>query len=208
MNTHEQMQERQGRGIGFQVNALVIIGVTVMIAIIVSFIANMSFNALVDAGKREKMLENQQIASQIEARYNRVIRIAPRIRKTLEDQFALPQEVRERSRVAAILQDEMRESAGLQGMGISLEPQAYDGKDAQFAGQGYNDASGRVSIYVGKDNKPIILNNAGQKDWYNEVKRSRQPFLTQPYLTPGGHLIARYSLPIERNGQFLSLIHI
>lgn len=124
MNTHEQMQERQGRGIGFQVNALVIIGVTVMIAIIVSFIANMSFNALVDAGKREKMLENQQIASQIEARYNRVIRIAPRIRKTLEDQFALPQEVRERSRVAAILQDEMRESAGLQGMGISLEPQA------------------------------------------------------------------------------------
>lgn len=206
MNTHEQMQERQGRGIGFQVNALVIIGVTVMIAIIVSFIANMSFNALVDAGKREKMLENQQIASQIEARYNRVIRIAPRIRKTLEDQFALPQEVRERSRVAAILQDEMRESAGLQGMGISLEPQAYDGKDAQFAGQGYNDASGRLSIYVGKDNKPIILNNDGQKDWYNEVKRSRQPFLTQPYLTPGGYLVARYSLPIERNGQFIGVV--
>ncbi len=198
MNTHEQMQERQGRGIGFQVNALVIIGVTVMIAIIVSFIANMSFNALVDAGKREKMLENQQIASQIEARYNRVIRIAPRIRKTLEDQFALPQEVRERSRVAAILQDEMRESAGLRGMGISLEPQAYDGKDAQFAGQGYNDASGRVSIYVGKDNKPIILQNDGQKDWYNEVKRSRQPFLTQPYLTPDGHLVARTLLTSYR----------
>lgn len=68
MNTQGLMKERHGKGIGFQVNVLVMIGVTLMVAILVSFIAYMSFSALVDAGKREKMLENKQIARSEERR--------------------------------------------------------------------------------------------------------------------------------------------
>ena len=82
----------------------------------------------------------------------------------------------------------------------------YDGKDAQLKGQRYNDATGRVSVYVGKDGKPIVLNNDGQRNWYNDVKNKRQPFLTEPYLTPGGHLVARYSIPIEQDGQFIGVV--
>ena len=206
MNTQGLRQVRQGRGIGFQVNTLVAVGVTIMVAIIVSFIAYMSFNALVDAGKREKMLENQQIAAQIEQRYNRVRRIAPRIKKAVLDQFALAANARDLEKLVAILRDEIQEGVGLSGLGISLEPMVFDGKDAQLKGQRYNDATGRVSVYVGKDNKPIVLNNDGQRDWYNDVKSKRQAFLTEPYLTPGGHLVTRYSIPIEQNGQFIGVV--
>lgn len=206
MSTKGITQARQGKGIGFKVNVLVTIGVTLMVAILVSFIADVSFNALVDAGKREKMLENQQIAAQIEQRYNRVIRIAPRIKKTILDQFSLASDARDRERLVSLLQDEMRESKGIAGLGISLEPMVYDGKDTQLQGQGYNDATGRVSVYVGKDGKPIVLNNDGQRNWYNDVKNKRQPFLTEPYRTPGGRLVARYSLPIEQNGQFIGVV--
>ena len=206
MSTKGITQARQGKGIGFKVNVLVTIGVTLMVAILVSFIAYVSFNALVDAGKREKMLENQQIAAQIEQRYNRVIRIAPRIKKTILDQFSLASDARDRERLVSLLQDEMRESKGIAGLGISLEPMVYDGKDTQLQGQGYNDATGRVSVYVGKDGKPIVLNNDGQRNWYNDVKNKRQPFLTEPYRTPGGRLVARYSLPIEQNGQFIGVV--
>lgn len=135
MSTKGITQARQGKGIGFKVNVLVTIGVTLMVAILVSFIADVSFNALVDAGKREKMLENQQIAAQIEQRYNRVIRIAPRIKKTILDQFSLASDARDRERLVSLLQDEMRESKGIVGLGISLEPMVYDGKDTQLQGR-------------------------------------------------------------------------
>lgn len=206
MNTQGIMRERPGRGIGFQVNTVVTIGVALMVAIIVSFIAYMSFNALLDAGKREKMLDNQLIAGQIEQRYLRATRMAHRMKEEVAGQFSRAVATRDREQLVTILQKEMKEGAGLSGIGVSLEPMVYDGKDAQLKGRGYNDATGRVSLYIGQDGKPIVLNNNGQNDWYNEVKKSRQPFLTQPYLTPGGHLVTRYSMPVEQNGQFVGVV--
>ena len=96
MNTQGIMRERPGRGIGFQVNTVVIIGVALMVAIIVSFIAYMSFNALLEAGKREKMLDNQLIAGQIEQRYLRAIRMAHRMKEEVAGQFSRAVATRDR----------------------------------------------------------------------------------------------------------------
>ncbi|MGP1470972.1 MAG: methyl-accepting chemotaxis protein [Schwartzia sp. (in: firmicutes)] len=205
MNTQDVLKERQGRGIGFQVNAVVAVGVTVMVAILVGFVAYMTFNALVDAGNRERQLENKQIATRMEQRYTRAVRITTRVKQEVSDQFARAAASRDRDQLVSILQKEMKDSTGFRGIGISLEPMVYDGKDVQLKGQRYNDATGRVSVYVGTDGKPIVLHNDGKNDWYTEVKSKRQPLLTEPYITPGGHLVVRYAMPLEQSGQFVGV---
>ena len=96
-------------------------GIAVMLIIVTSFIAYMSFEALVDAGKRETMLENKQIAYRIEQRYSRAVRISSRMEREMQKHLSVAPPENSRDAVVAMLVDEMSESAGIASVAIILE---------------------------------------------------------------------------------------
>lgn len=197
---------QKGRGLGFQVNVVVAVGVTLMVAVIVSFVAYMSFDELIKAGQREKMLENKKIASELEENYFVANRNVNRIKKAVERQFTFAPAVRDRDILVAALQDAIQGNQALEGVGITLEPMVFDGKDAQLANQRYNDASGRVSVYVGYDGQPVRLGNYDTGEWYQTVRSTRQPLLTPPRKRTSGGVVATLSVPIEHEGQFRGVV--
>ena len=83
-------------------------------------------------------------------------------------------------------------SDDLIGVTVTWEPNALDGKDADFAGQApLYDASGRFMPYWtrgagGKmQAEPIVFDpKPGANDWYDVPKRSGKPVFTEPYLYP------------------------
>ena len=83
-------------------------------------------------------------------------------------------------------------SDDLIGVTVTWEPNALDGKDAEFAGQApLYDASGRFMPYWtrgagGKmQAEPIVFDpKPGANDWYDVPKRSGKPVFTEPYLYP------------------------
>lgn len=168
MEGQRVVEGQKGRGLGFQVNVVVAVGVTLMVAVIVSFVAYMSFDELIKAGQREKMLENKKIASELEENYFVAKRNVNRIKKAVERQFTFAPAVRDRDILVAALQDAIQGNQALEGVGITLEPMVFDGKDAQLANQRYNDASGRVSVYVGYDGQPVRLGNYDTGEWYQD----------------------------------------
>ena len=101
------------------------------------------------------------------------------------------------------------------GVVVAMEPDALDGKDAEFAGQkpAYDDtgrympywtrtAGGAGSVGV----EPIVFKGTpGADDWYDVPKVTRKPYLTEPYAYPVNGkdvLIASLVAPIAVGGQF------
>ncbi len=175
----------QGKGLGFQINTMTGIGILVMVSIIVGFIAYMSFGALIDAGKREKMLENKQISYQIEQRYNRAVRISSRIERSVEKHLDGAQPANLHDAIGAMLLDEMSENAGITTVGVILE-----------------DSSGAVAlnIYAADDGNISTIKDVQEIGWYKTVMSTGEPFLTEPFRTPSGRLVAHYAIPVEING--------
>jgi methyl-accepting chemotaxis protein len=104
-------------------------------------------------------------------------------------------------------------SADLIGATVAWEPDALDGKDADYAGKlPEYDASGRYMPYYtrGSDGgvhvEPIVFTAAaGANDWYEVPKRTRHPFFTEPYNYPiNGKDVPMASLvvPIVIGGEF------
>jgi methyl-accepting chemotaxis protein len=104
-------------------------------------------------------------------------------------------------------------STDLIGTAVTWEPEALDGKDAEYAGKAPEyDATGRYMPYYtrGADGgvhvEPIVFTTApGANDWYDIPKRSRRLFFTEPYAYPvNGKEVQMASLvaPIVIDGQF------
>lgn len=198
---------RMSKGIGFQVTAVVIVSIVIMMTIVMAVVARISFAELTEAGAREKHQEIGRIAgTTIEKRYEKAMMNVQNVMGDVEQQFRLPAASRDREALVLALQKTMKDNPRLIGMGIALEPGVFDGKDAQLAGRGYNDATGRVSIFVGNDGKPVNLANDDTGAWYKEVKATHEALLTEPYKTASGVVTATLSVPIQIDGKFVGVV--
>jgi methyl-accepting chemotaxis protein len=99
------------------------------------------------------------------------------------------------------------------GAAVTWEPNALDGKDAEFADQKPRfDASGRFMPYWTRRSdgshhvEPIVFGTGpGDNDWYDVPKRTLKPFFTEPYNYPiegKDVLMASLVAPILIQGQF------
>lgn len=99
------------------------------------------------------------------------------------------------------------------GAAATWEPDALDGRDADFAGQGPRfDASGRHMPYWSRRPdggfavEPIVfVDTPGGNDWYDVPKRERKLYFSDPYLYPvNGREVLMASLvaPILVEGRF------
>ncbi|HWW71974.1 MAG TPA: methyl-accepting chemotaxis protein, partial [Duganella sp.] len=103
-------------------------------------------------------------------------------------------------------------SEDLIGSAVTWEPDALDGKDADYAGKApLYDATGRYMPYWtrtsgGIHGEPIVFDSApGANDWYDIPKRSGKVFFTEPYSYPVDGkpvLMASLVAPIMIGGQF------
>jgi methyl-accepting chemotaxis protein len=83
-------------------------------------------------------------------------------------------------------------SGDLIGAAVTWEPDALDGKDAEFASQApLYDATGRFMPYWTRNAagemhvEPIVFGTeAGANDWYDIPKRSGKVYFTEPYVYP------------------------
>lgn len=181
----------RGGGIGFQINTMNGIGIAVMLIIVTAFIAYMSFGALIDAGKRETMLENKQIAYQIEQRYGRTVRISGRLERDVQKQLAVAPLEGSADAIRNMLADEMSESAGIRSVEVILE--SSSGAEA-------------LNVYADNEGKTGAVQGAMQSDWYKTVKSTGKPLLADPEQTQNGKLVARYVAPVEVNGQIVGVV--
>ena len=93
-----------------------------------------------------------------------------------------------RPQVGAMTRATLLGSGDLVGAAVTWEPNALDGKDAEFAGKTPEyDASGRYMPYYTRNAdgtlhvEPIVFpTTPGANDWYDIPKRTRKVYFTEP----------------------------
>ncbi|MHC5654415.1 methyl-accepting chemotaxis protein [Stappia sp. ICDLI1TA098] len=80
---------------------------------------------------------------------------------------------------------------GIVGMTLAFEPNGLDGKDADFTGHKYSDATGRFVpyFYHGADGKVVseklvMTKETGTEGWYDLPVRENRSLITSPYTYP------------------------
>ncbi|WDV46709.1 methyl-accepting chemotaxis protein [Clostridiaceae bacterium M8S5] len=90
-----------------------------------------------------------------------------------------------------------------------LEPNAFDGKDAEYAGLFGHDSKGRfIPMYTKRNgtNKLISTSNYMTEDFYNVPKINKQSYVSEPFIIKtrdGEKYVVRFSAPIYKRGQFI-----
>jgi methyl-accepting chemotaxis protein len=121
-----------------------------------------------------------------------------------------------RDQVLAMLYQVEKNNPSYLGTYTAWEPNAFDGKDADFANLPPSDATGRFVPYwnQGGTNGSIVLNplmdydKAGAGDYYQLPKSTKQENIIEPYIYPiGGKDVLMTSLvvPVMADGQFYGI---
>lgn len=118
-----------------------------------------------------------------------------------------------RPQVALMTRTMLLGSTDLVSAAVTWEPNALDGRDAEYAGKAPEyDASGRYMPFFTRNAdgtvhvEPIVFSNTpGVDDWYEVPKRTRKTFFTEPhsYAVDGKDLmISSLNVPILIKGEF------
>jgi methyl-accepting chemotaxis protein len=122
----------------------------------------------------------------------------------------------DRERTNQLLRSALAPQTQFVGMATGWEPDAFDGRDAEFAGvDALHDASGRYVPYFFHTPNGVegaVLekyDQPGDGDYYQLPKASGQEELLEPYVYPVNGvdvLMTTYSVPILRDGRFVGVV--
>lgn len=116
-------------------------------------------------------------------------------------------EASNRSEVVNILENILNKNPNLVGVYVGYEPNAFDGRDAEYANTSGHDSTGRFVPYCNKIEgqlsvKPLV--NYNSSDYYQLPKVKGEEILTEPYFYEGIFMVS-YDSPIFKNGKFVGI---
>lgn len=113
----------------------------------------------------------------------------------------------DRDEINDILREVLIANPNLIGTYTGFEPNAFDGKDAEYAGTEGYDSTGRLVPYWNKIGGTMFVEpllDYETSDYYQLPKQLEQEVLTEPYLYQG-ELIVSYVSPIIREDEFIGI---
>ena len=209
----EEQGHKQGRGIGFQLNAVIFIGVAVMVAILISFVGYRAYGELLATGSRAQYNELEGRANLILSRYESIKQSTEDMRARINKELEKPKEARSRDDLNEILREIVLANDNIEGVSVVFEPDAFDGQDAAHVGDELSDGSGRVTLYAARgDNDNVEFESEWGYDsasWYQKPKSSMKPTLTEAFydeVDGEKTMIVSYSIPLIEDGKFIGVV--
>jgi len=205
---------QKGRGIGFQLNAITLVGVVLMVTILISFVGYKAYSELLNAGTTSKYNELGGMAQPTISRYESVKQTGDGLVQRIQTIISVPPEQRSREAVLTALEEALLSNPNLVGIGAVFEPNAFDGKDAEFVNRLYSDETGRELPYVGRSGSSVEFEPTTGYDtdaWYLEPRKTGKPTITAPYyeeVAGKKMLMVSLGVPIMENGRFIGSLSL
>ncbi|MGQ7353184.1 PDC sensor domain-containing protein, partial [Quadrisphaera oryzae] len=120
-----------------------------------------------------------------------------------------------RAAVSAAVHDTLAANPAFVGMSSAWEPNAFDGRDAAFAGGTDSSADGRFAPYWYRSGGQLAftaltgVEDPSQGNWYTGPRQSLKTLLTEPYaytLDGKDVLMTTASAPVLQDGKFLGVV--
>ena len=210
----QEQGQKKGRGIGFQLNAITLVGIVVMVTILVSFVGYRAYDELLTVGTQAQYNELGDKVRPVFNRYASVKQSGEGLRQRIYTMMQAPPEARSREALNKNLADLIQSNSNLVGVGVVFEPNAFDGNDAAHTSDPLSDSTGRMISYVSREGSSVEFEpSTGYEtaDWYTEPKRTSKLTLTNPYYEEVGGkktLVVSLAIPLIVDGHFVGAISL
>ena len=212
------MQEqglKKGRGIGFQLNAITLIGIVVMVTILVSFVGYRAYDELLRMGTVAQYNELGARSKAVISRYESVQQSGEDVRQRIYTYMQQhPPAARSREALNEMLADAAASNENLSGIGLVFEPNAFDGQDAAHVGDPLSDESGRVMPYVDREGNAVEFEPCTGYEtatWYQKPKSTSKLVLSEAYydeVAGKKALLVSIGMPIIVDGHFIGALSL
>ncbi|MCD7983429.1 MAG: methyl-accepting chemotaxis protein [Desulfovibrio sp.] len=121
---------------------------------------------------------------------------------------------RDRMLMGGLLRDFLAENKEYQGVWVVWEPNAFDGRDADFVGHEYSGDDGSLAMYwyMGESGSIAVTGvNVRNETFYTIPKASKKLTLIEPYIDPAAQppvLMTTVTQPLVENGTVLGVFGI
>ncbi len=116
-------------------------------------------------------------------------------------------ETSNRTEIIGILENILEKNPNLIGVYVAFEPEAFDGRDAEYINASGHDATGRFVPYCNKIKGRVTvapLLHYDSSEYYQLPKARGEEVLTEPYFYEGIFMVSHVS-PIFRDGKFVGI---
>ncbi len=153
-------------------------------------------------------------ASKIETRFTQAKMLAYNLRSIL---YAIKAENPSRAQADTMLHTLLENNELAVGLSTGWEPNAFDGKDADYVGKEGHDATGRYIPYFARSGDKIVhealvdYDKPGPGDYYQIPKSTGKDLLTEPYIYPiNGQdvLMTSVMAPLKLDGKFVGVVGV
>lgn len=182
--------------------------VLISYSITISYIAMKATRITITEAEEKAHEIAEKFGGQIEANINNALDTTRTLSHSFEGLKYAGMDV-SRSYLHNIIKSVLTKNEDFIGIGSCWEPNALDGKDAEFAGTKGHDSTGRFIPYWNRGSGTIALEplvGYENADWYSNPKSTGRENVTSPYFYPiGGKdvLMSTAIVPIKINGTFL-----
>ena len=211
----QEQGQKKGRGLGFQLNAITLTGIVVMVTILVSFVGYRAYDELLRMGTVAQYNELGARSKVVTSRYESVQQSGEDVRQRIYTYMQQhPPAARSREALNEMLADAAASNDNLAGIGVVFEPNAFDGQDAAHVGDPLSDESGRVMPYANREGNTIELEGCTGYEtatWYQKPKSTSKLVLSEAYydeIAGKKALLVSIGMPIIVDGHFVGALSL
>ncbi len=201
-------------GLKLRGHMMLLIGTVVALA----FAVTISFVTVRTRGivEREALEKSREIAQRYGASSKNELDMALASARTLAVIFEgviKDREAVDRDALDEMMQQVLRSHTMISGIWCVFEPNMLDGRDADFAGEGWHDASGIYYPYFYRENGTIeaeVNDDYQTADYYQLSRRSGHETVIEPYAEEetGDKLMTSLCVPIKENGRTIGVVGV
>ncbi|MGP1458643.1 MAG: methyl-accepting chemotaxis protein [Treponema sp.] len=178
---------RRQRGLGFKLTLVIGLVLFILFAGKAAYDGIRDYNSQMTERTAKLTEENKLMAANIAEFFSNAYQTYRDWDGVVQEELKLPPEQRSRDRLKAHMQDFLDRNEMLASMGLIFEPEAFDEKDAAFAGDGFYGPDGRFSLYTQKLDSHITIRMVNelydnQEDaWYVEPMKHKKLVVIPPF---------------------------
>ena len=211
----QEQGQKKGRGLGFQLNAITLTGIVVMVTILVSFVGYRAYNELLRMGTVAQYNELGERSKVVTSRYESVQQSGEDVRQRIYTYMQQhPPAARSREALNEMLTDAAASNDNLSGIGVVFEPNAFDGQDAAHVGDPLSDESGRVMPYADREGNAVEFEPCTGYEtatWYQKPRSTSKLVLSEAYydeIAGKKALLVSIGMPIIVDGHFVGALSL
>lgn len=196
-------KKKTKKSVGMRLSMVIALVLIVIFTVQTVYTSINSYRDSINTFTRLELERTKALAKDVEKQMSSLYRSASDMKILVEDVLEhTPRELRKREDLIHNIESFVESNEVLKGLSVVFEPNAFDGKDSEYAGKPNNPQNGRFAIYGARENHKVVfstIENPNAESWCTEPIKQRKTVIIEPYLYEGV-LVSTISIPLIQNG--------